>query len=149
MVFVACPPESGDVPAATRAITGRALRLTQEWLAEERFEPSRLVLVTTGVVAATPDASVADLAGAATWGLLRSAQSENPDRIGLLDLDGEPAAALSAAPTAEITAALLDGEPQVAVRGGALLVPRVVTVDRIPAPEESATDEPLSRPAPC
>ncbi|WP_328643850.1 SDR family NAD(P)-dependent oxidoreductase [Streptomyces canus] len=144
VVFVACPPESGDVPAATRAITGRALRLTQEWLAEERFEPSRLVLVTTGVVAATPDASVADLAGAATWGLLRSAQSENPDRIGLLDLDGEPTAALSAAPTAEITAALLDGEPQLAVRGGALLVPRVVTVDRIPAPEESATDEPLS-----
>ncbi|MEU1807313.1 type I polyketide synthase, partial [Streptomyces sp. NPDC019937] len=56
----------------------RALGLAQEWLEEERFAGSRLVVVARG--------AVNDLAAASVWGLLRSAQSEHPDRITLLDL---------------------------------------------------------------
>ena len=37
--------------------------------------------VTRGAVAAAPGEGVSDLAGAAVWGLVRSAQSENPGRI--------------------------------------------------------------------
>ncbi|MCB5170476.1 polyketide synthase dehydratase domain-containing protein, partial [Streptomyces bambusae] len=64
-----------------------ALTRTQEWLAEDRPAQERLVLVTSGTQAVGPEEDVPDLAGAAAWGLLRSAQTENPDRIILLDLD--------------------------------------------------------------
>ena len=66
------------------------LGLVQEWLAAERLAASRLVVVTRGAVAAGPGEGVTDLAGAAVWGLVRSAQSENPGRLVLADL---PAAA--------------------------------------------------------
>ena len=47
---------------------------------------------------------------------MRSAQSEHPDRFVLADVDGD----------APWPALLATGEPQVAVRGGKLLVPRLV-----------------------
>ena len=65
---------------------GQVLGLVQQWLAEERLASARLVVVTRGAVAAVRDEGVADLAGAAVWGLVRSAQSENPDRLVLADL---------------------------------------------------------------
>ncbi|MET9819763.1 SDR family NAD(P)-dependent oxidoreductase [Streptomyces sp. NPDC006355] len=137
LVFAPCPPTAGDVPSAVRASTGRALALAQEWLGDERLEPSRLVLVTMRAVETEPGTGVADLAGAALWGLMRSAQSENPERIGLLDLDGHNP------PLDQVAAVLLDGEPQVAVRGGALVVPRVVAAATGRAPEEYAAARPL------
>ncbi|MCB5170475.1 polyketide synthase dehydratase domain-containing protein, partial [Streptomyces bambusae] len=63
-----------------------ALTRTQEWLAEDRPAQERLVVVTSGAMA-TSTGDDADVATAAAWGLLRSAQTENPDRIILLDLD--------------------------------------------------------------
>ncbi|MFI1222599.1 MULTISPECIES: type I polyketide synthase, partial [unclassified Streptomyces] len=53
---------------------------------------------------------------APVWGLVRSAQSENPDRILLIDVDEQ-------APDWAALAAL--EEPQLAVRGGGVLVPRL------------------------
>ncbi|MFC9287384.1 type I polyketide synthase, partial [Streptomyces sp. NPDC057052] len=81
-------PDGADDPRPT---TGRVLRLVQRWLADERFAGSRLALVTRRAVAARPGDDV-DLAGAPVWGLIRSAQSEHPDRIVLIDLDDDPAA---------------------------------------------------------
>jgi hypothetical protein len=68
--------------------THRALALVQQWLADERFASSRLVLVTRGAVAAAPDEDVPDLAAAAVWGLLRAAQAEHPERFVLVDSVG-------------------------------------------------------------
>ncbi|MEV0535386.1 type I polyketide synthase [Kitasatospora sp. NPDC050463] len=100
------------------AATGRALELVRSWLADDRTAGAKLVLVTRGAVAASPEEDVTDLAGAAVWGLVRSAQSEEPDRIVLVDAT-EP-------PTRDVlTAALACGEPQIAVRGGGLRVPRL------------------------
>ena len=56
----------------------QALGLVQGWLEGERFAASRLVVVARG--------AVSDLAAASVWGLVRSAQSEHPGRITLLDL---------------------------------------------------------------
>ncbi|MEU3743407.1 SDR family NAD(P)-dependent oxidoreductase [Streptomyces sp. NPDC032198] len=137
LVFAPCPPVAGDVPTAVRTSTSRALALAQEWLGDERFEPSQLVLVTMRAVETEPPVGVADLAGAALWGLMRSAQSENPGRIGLLDLDGHNP------PLDAVTAVLLDGEPQVAVRGGDLLVPRVLAASAGREPDEAAQSQPL------
>ena len=43
-------------------------------------------MVTRGAVSVTAGESVADLAGAAVWGLVRSAQSEHPGSLVLVDL---------------------------------------------------------------
>ncbi|MER7953108.1 type I polyketide synthase, partial [Streptomyces sp. NPDC096079] len=94
----------------------RALGLLQEWLADERFAESRLVLVTRGAVATAPDAD-ADPDRAAVWGLARSAETENPGRFGLLDVE--------TADDCRTALPLVAAEPQLAVRGGEALVPRL------------------------
>ncbi|MFI9163137.1 type I polyketide synthase, partial [Kitasatospora aureofaciens] len=119
----------GEVPpvVVVRSVAGGgvhersawALEWVQGWLAEERFAGSRLVFVTRDVV------SGGDLAGAALWGLVRSAVSEEPGRFGLVDLAGEeelPASALGV------------DEPQLLVREGRLLAARLV---RVPARAEA------------
>ncbi|MFI1096354.1 SDR family NAD(P)-dependent oxidoreductase, partial [Streptomyces sp. NPDC020917] len=113
-----------DVPGAVGDAVSSALGLVQEWLAEERFAGSRLVVVTRGAVATHAGESVADLVNAPVWGLVRSAQAENPGRFLLVDTDHavETATALDLA----LGVAVAGGEPQVAVRGGEVLVPRLV-----------------------
>ncbi|KUL66764.1 polyketide synthase, partial [Streptomyces violaceusniger] len=79
-------------PATTaHQATTQVLGLLQQWLADDRFTDSRLVLLTSGAVATEAGEPVTDLAGAAVHGLLRTAQAENPDRFVLLDIDGQDA----------------------------------------------------------
>ncbi|MEU7137728.1 SDR family NAD(P)-dependent oxidoreductase, partial [Streptomyces sp. NPDC046261] len=127
LVPVAASGGSGAdaVVESVHAATAWALGLAQSWLAEERFAGSRLVFVTRG--ATTGD----DLAGAAVWGLVRSAQSENPGRFGLVDLDGAEHT------PAVLSKALALDEPQVLVRGGEVLAARLA---RVPAPAEPGRD---------
>jgi hypothetical protein len=65
-----------------------------------------------------PDAR--DLAGAAVWGLVRSAQSEEPGRYVLLDTD-DPAALTDD----HVRALVGTGEPQLVLRAGTVLAPRL------------------------
>ncbi|WP_203833490.1 beta-ketoacyl reductase, partial [Actinoplanes regularis] len=82
----------------------------------------RLVLVTRRAVAVGGE-DVLDVGAAAVWGLVRSAQSENPDRFVLVDVEEWPV-------SAEIVPAVLaSGESQVAVRGGQVFAPRLSRVD--------------------
>lgn len=111
-------PEAGVVHEET----ARVLDLVQRWTADEAFADSRLVLVTRGAVAARQGDRVPNLAHAAIWGLVRTAQSENPGRFVLVDTDGEEASERL------LTAAAASGEPQVAVREGATWVPRLSRV---------------------
>ncbi|WP_229906796.1 SDR family NAD(P)-dependent oxidoreductase, partial [Streptomyces lomondensis] len=104
--------------AGTHQVTARALELVQGWLADESAGQARLVVVTRGAVACN-GAEVPDPVQAAVWGLLRSAQSENPDRFVLVDLDGDEAS------QAVLSAVVASGEPQVAVRHGEALVPHL------------------------
>src|SRR5690606_13106083 len=67
-----------------------------------------------------------DLAGAAIWGLIGSAQSEHPGRFLLIDIDDESDAAHR-----QLLGALASGEPRTAIRGGRLLAPRLA---RAPLP---------------
>ena len=117
----------GNPAEAARAEAGRVLGLVQEWLAAEGLEESRLAVVTRGAAAAVPGEGVADLAGAAVQGLVRSAQTENPGRLVLADLPvparGDAAGADSGDSDAVrvLGAGLGCGEPEVAVRGGTVL----------------------------
>ncbi|MFW5415663.1 SDR family NAD(P)-dependent oxidoreductase [Nocardiopsis sp. CNT-189] len=135
-VLAQLPPVDGAEPMAAqvRSAAGHALGLVQGWLAEERFAGSRLVVVTRGAVAAGADEQITDLPGAAVWGLLRTAQAEHPDRFVLIDAD-----AGTDASAADLAAVLATGEPQVAVRAGKVLVPRLA---RAAAPAEADAPAP-------
>ncbi|WP_189299857.1 SDR family NAD(P)-dependent oxidoreductase, partial [Streptomyces cinerochromogenes] len=124
------PPASGagEVPDVTVveartsgddtpvALAGRVLAAVQGWLADEGAEDGRLVVVTRGAVPAGGEGAVTDPGGAAVWGLVRAAQAENPDRIVLVDTETDEV---------DLDAVLATGEPQVAVRGPALYMPRL------------------------
>ncbi|MGD3112731.1 SDR family NAD(P)-dependent oxidoreductase, partial [Streptomyces sp. YGL11-2] len=86
LVVVPVSGADGDVPGAAHELAARVLGVLQEWLGRERAGGSRLVFVTHGAVCADVGESVVDVAGAAAWGLVRSAQSEHPGRVALLDL---------------------------------------------------------------
>ncbi|MFT2018190.1 type I polyketide synthase [Streptomyces sp. 796.1] len=121
--------------AVAHRLTGRVLADVQAWLADERWVGSRLVLVTSGAVAAGARAEVADLAAAPLWGLLRSAQTEHPGRFVLVDLDDQ------AASRAALPAAVGCGEPQLALRDGLALAPRLARAGSTP-PVASDTTPP-------
>ncbi|MFD6367071.1 SDR family NAD(P)-dependent oxidoreductase [Streptomyces roseolus] len=106
---------------AARGAVARVLDVVRSWLAEERFADSRLAVVTRGAVS-VDGGDVPDLLHAGVWGLVRSAQTENPGRVVLVDLD--PAEAADASEHV-LAAALATGEPQVAARAETLLVPRL------------------------
>ncbi|QKG19184.1 Type I modular polyketide synthase [Actinomadura verrucosospora] len=94
------------------------LAAVQEWLRQDRAADSRLIVVTRGAIAARAEEGVADMAAAAAWGLVRSAQSENPGRLLLVDLpDGPVPDDLAGA----LAAALDSAEPELAIRDGAVL----------------------------
>ncbi|AQA25898.1 malonyl CoA-acyl carrier protein transacylase [Rhodococcus sp. MTM3W5.2] len=128
-LVVALLATRGDADAGhVHRATHDALALVQSWLVDDRFAAARLVVATRGAVAVTADEAPGDLAHAAVWGLVRSAQSEHPDRIVLLDIDGDTASGIAAARAAV-------EHSQAAVRGDRLLTPRL---DRIADEESSA-----------
>ncbi len=112
--------DPGEVHDAVRHVLG----LLQEWLADERLTASRLVVLTRGAVAGCGGDDVSDLAGGSVWGLVRSAQIENPGRLILVDVDDEDSSV--AALVGAIYAGISLGEPQLAIRTGEVFVPRLV-----------------------
>ncbi|WP_225851319.1 acyltransferase domain-containing protein, partial [Streptomyces sp. HPF1205] len=105
-----------DAPAAV-------LGTVQQWVADTRFPGVPLVVLTRNAVATAAGENVDDLGGAAVWGLVRAAQTEMPGRIVLVDTDG------TSESWAVLPAALAAGEPQLALRGGAFVVPRLARVN--------------------
>jgi polyketide synthase 12 len=105
----------GDPLAGVYQRTHDVLAALQARLSEP--DSGVLVVATWGAVA-LPGEDVTDLAGAAVWGLVRSAQTEHPGRVVLVDSDAP-------LDDAAITQVLAAGEPQVLVRGGAVHTPRV------------------------
>ncbi|MEV5647450.1 type I polyketide synthase [Nocardia sp. NPDC052254] len=107
---------NGDVTAATHQQTRATLQILQGWLDKDSTQRSRLVVVTHNGAGLPEEAP--DLAAAAVSGLVRSAQSEYPGRILLLDRQ----TGLSAD---AVLSAVGTDEPWVAVRGNTMLVPRL------------------------
>ncbi|PPK66165.1 type I polyketide synthase [Actinokineospora auranticolor] len=115
------PPAVGDVPERVRRVT--------EWLLPElrahaASDSTDTLLVITGGAVDTEDP---DIAGAALWGMVRTAQTEHPGRFALLDI--EPGTELTDADRPGIAALLAAGEDQLALRGGSPRVPRLARSD--------------------
>ncbi|MFD4433797.1 beta-ketoacyl reductase, partial [Nocardia sp. NPDC058497] len=119
-----------DVVQRTRRVTHEALSVAQQWLGDTRFEGSLLVVLTQGAVTVA-DEDITDVASAAVWGLIRSAQSEDPGRIILVDSDSPGDA------TGLVPQTLAVGEAQVAIRGETAYVARLSRVN--PATESLPT----------
>jgi acyl transferase domain-containing protein len=117
VIYRAAPIGEGSVPEQAREITIRVLSLLQDWLAHSELGRLAIVIDST------------DIRVAPVWGLVRSAQTENPDRFTLVD----------ASDLSEVRAALAVGEPQVTVRDGLVQVPRL-TRTTLPDPVEPVFD---------
>ncbi|MFH9617840.1 type I polyketide synthase [Streptomyces pratensis] len=117
-------------PARVRDLLGRALHAVRSWLDEDRPASARLVVLTRN--ACLPGT---DPAAAAVWGLVRAAQSENPDRIVLADIDTEDGSRRA------LPRAVASGEAQLAIRAGEARVPRLARVSS----EAPAEGRPLDR----
>ncbi|WP_411757841.1 SDR family NAD(P)-dependent oxidoreductase [Streptomyces venezuelae] len=133
----ATPGEPLTPLTTTRTTVHRVLDVLQRWLADERCAESTLAVVTHGHFDADPAAS-------AVWGLVRSAQSEHPGRIVLVDTASEGGPDLSTL----VPAALVLGEPQLAVRPDEVLVPRLGRFARSSAPLSALPGTLPTEPAP-
>ncbi|MGC4750685.1 SDR family NAD(P)-dependent oxidoreductase, partial [Micromonospora sp. DT201] len=105
-----------------REAAAETLAMLHDWLAGEQTGTSRLAVVTQQAAGGeTADEPISDtqLGLAPVWGLVRSAQSEHPDRFALADVDGS-ADSWRALPTA-----LATGTDQIAIRDGVVRVPRL------------------------
>nr|AKA59091.1 type-I PKS [Streptomyces sp. WAC2288] len=117
-----------------RTFTGEVLELARHWLSDSRFASSRLAIVTSGAITpvggtegvrhgSAPDGDAVraqDPAAATVWGFVRSAQTEDPGRFVLVDLDGEQRSATV------LPGVLSLDEPQVIVRDGTVRAARLV-----------------------
>ncbi|MFI1918306.1 SDR family NAD(P)-dependent oxidoreductase [Nocardia sp. NPDC020380] len=119
IVVFECPHSDDAPPQAARQALGSVLDAVKDWLAGSRTDGSRLVVVTRNAVSVTDSESI-DLGQAPVWGLLRAAQAENPGSFQLLDIDehADPS-------TVAAVAAAAGSEPEVALRGTSVLVPRL------------------------
>ncbi|WP_051796694.1 type I polyketide synthase [Kibdelosporangium aridum] len=103
-----------DMPGRAHELVTAVLARVRDWVANA--QAGRLVVLTHNATGDDPDPAEAAVAA-----LVRSAQTEHPDRIVLIDRRGGASTALDAA--------LRTGEPQVALDGAAVLVPRLVASD--------------------
>ena len=115
--------EGEGLASAVRGSVHEVLELLQGWLSSDELADSRLLVLTRGGVSTQAGERVPVLRESATWGFVRSIQSESPGRLLLVDIDEEDVseqALLSAA-----LFAISEEEPQVAIRDGVLYVPRL------------------------
>ncbi|MFD7306397.1 SDR family NAD(P)-dependent oxidoreductase, partial [Streptomyces pharetrae] len=135
-------PGSGDprrpLPERVHAVTQRLLEVVQDWLADPRTRDSRLVVVTRSEPAGTDT----ELVAGPVRGLMRSAQSENPGRFALLEVEATATGAgIPPIDTETLHAGLAaSDEPWVAVRDGRACVARLKPVEHTAPAFTGATD---------
>jgi benzoate-CoA ligase family protein len=109
--------ENLDVASSAVDVVRKGMSILQQWGADEKLRETKLVLVTTGAVAAYQDESP-DVVQAPLWGLVRTAQIEY-EGVAIVDIDDSDASWRS------LLKSLSLDEPQFALREGRVLVPRI------------------------
>ncbi|CPR08054.1 Fatty acyl-AMP ligase FadD28 and polyketide synthase [Mycobacterium bohemicum DSM 44277] len=132
-------PEA-DAPEAdplrqVHSLTRDVLDQLQRWLARPDAAQTHLVIITRRAVSVGGYDGVPDLAHAAAWALIHTAQNEHPDRITVLDIDESAA---TADKVSAIAAARPAGEPQLALRNGAVRIPRLARTPILAPPDAPA-----------
>ncbi|CAM2068432.1 SDR family NAD(P)-dependent oxidoreductase [Sulfidibacter corallicola] len=138
-VIFECPCE-GSGTGADMVIVNQVLAQLQRALADEALQGRSLVWLTRNAVCAGPDDPVSRLDQAPVWGLLRAARQEHPERdLRLIDLDDQSDKA-----SLEAALSIVD-EPELALRFGKALAPRVLSASRARTNLEAPADTPLVR----
>ena len=138
LVVLACIASPGhvieDIATAAHQASHQLLAALQGVLGDERLAHSRVVVVTRRAVATHASEDVQDLARAPLWGLVRSAQTEHPSRLALLDIDTLPVSEQA------WQCALGSEEPQLGLRQDKLCAPRLArpATDELLVPEDGA-----------
>ncbi|MBP2329145.1 acyl transferase domain-containing protein [Kibdelosporangium banguiense] len=124
------PVTATDEPTRAEETVAAVLARVREWLADDNQAGTRLAVLTR-LGAVVGDDDRVDLAQAAVIGLVRSASAEHPDRFLIADLDTE------ILPEGALAAAVAAAEPEIAIRGGAVFVPRLARASAAPAEPEA------------
>ena len=117
------------VPAATGPPAAWAGSKWSSRPSDLHDDDAQLVVLTHGTIAVDSSENVTDLAQAAVWGLLRSAQTENPGRILLADVNDWARADVAVAEMASRE------ESQITLRNGVCFAPRSVRAERLEGAE--------------
>ena len=137
VIWVLPVPVEGDADPLPRlhGLTARTLAVVQEWLARVKSaaqaSAARLVIVTRHAVSIGAVDRAPDMAHAAAWALIHSAQSEYPQQVAVLDTDDTVASELELLATLARWPA---GEPQVVLRRGGAYVPRLARARALSVP---------------
>ncbi|MFJ2264618.1 acyltransferase domain-containing protein [Streptomyces sp. NPDC087844] len=115
VVIAVCPPDGERAAENVLGTVAPLTALLDAWPGDPRLDGARLVLLTRG---AGPGGT--SFAAAAAWGLGRVAQTRHPGHFVLVDVEDSDDDAFRA-----VRHALGTGEPQVAVRAGRPMVPRL------------------------
>ncbi|MEU6569480.1 type I polyketide synthase [Streptomyces parvulus] len=143
-VTVVVPPPAApaarhtDAFAAARERARRLGRDLETWTARPEASAGRLVLLTHGAVAATSTDPAQNLAEAALWGVVRSLQETRPGSLTVVDVPDGADGSGPEASLGTLSAMLATGEPQVAVRAGNLLVPRLTPLPVTDPPRQDS-----------
>ncbi|MFI6645990.1 polyketide synthase dehydratase domain-containing protein, partial [Streptomyces sp. NPDC050504] len=133
-IAMLCAGDGTDPAAAAHELDERVLLSVRSFLSADALKTSRLVVVTRSATSVSDQDEIRDLAASSVHGLIRTAQSENPDRIVLVDTDGHES---SMARLSEVVGL---EEPQLALRAGTLHAPRLT---RATLPTKT-TEQPLN-----
>nr|WP_304528657.1 type I polyketide synthase [Mycobacterium sp. E2327] len=125
-------PDDADPLHGVHTLTRHALAQLQGWLARADTANTHLLIVTRHAVSVGAYDGVPDLAHAAVWALVHTAQNENPDRILLVDTDGTAA---SQDNLLAIASAGPAGEPRLALRNGVTHIPRLARTATLTPPD--------------
>ncbi|MGW3944351.1 SDR family NAD(P)-dependent oxidoreductase, partial [Streptomyces phaeochromogenes] len=127
--------QAADGPAVLRQTLSDTLHTLQSPVTEPDTGPGStpLIVLTQHAVSVTDTDPPVDVAAAAVWGLVRSAQAETPGHHLLIDTDNHPTSH-TALPSAAAYA-LATGEHQLALRAGHIHIPRLT---RTPAQTQTA-----------
>ncbi|MCU1687949.1 MAG: Beta-ketoacyl synthase [Amycolatopsis sp.] len=120
-----CAPgaaDADDLTLTTETAVRELAHTLWSWAHDGWLADTRLAVVTSGAVATGAGEDITDLVHAPVWGLLRSVQAEYPDHFTLLDIDRHEDS------SGMLSLALTTDEPQLAVRGGVALIPRLARV---------------------
>ena len=113
---------TADPLRRVHALTRDVLAQLQSWLARPETTNTQLLIITSHAVSIGAYDGVPDLAHAAAWALIHTAQNEHPDRIILLDTDNTAATQDN---LLAIAATRPANEPQLALRNGVAHIPRL------------------------
>ncbi|MEV1146056.1 SDR family NAD(P)-dependent oxidoreductase, partial [Micromonospora sp. NPDC049799] len=129
-IIITLPDHSDgtDVPTAVHHATEQLLHTLQNLLTEPAYATTHLTVLTTGAISTGDHDPLTNLPAATCWGLTRTAQTEHPDRITIVDTDHTEETRRT------LATAITSGHPQLAIRNGTPHTPHLTTDTTPPAP---------------